>query len=70
MTYHEFSECTLTPTERKKEADEILRMFFNEGVERIDFTDSERGFFESMQRANHISVRQLFWLRDLKDKYL
>jgi len=67
MSYHELSECTLSPKERFDEKNEILEI-----LEAIDptMTDSEVGFIASMTSASHVSVRQLFWLRDIKEKYV
>lgn len=69
MTYVSFddSSCTLTPAERRQEASRI--------VDRIQdclgqMTPSERRFVESMGcDFASVSVKQLFWLRDLNGKY-
>lgn len=65
MSYHDLSECTLTPAERVEEAGRIIEMIqsvYNQ------LSDKEQGFIESLQSS--CSVKQLFWLRDIKDKYL
>lgn len=65
MSYHDLSECTLTPAERMEEAERIVTMIqsvYNQLSER------EQSFIESLQTS--CSVKQLFWLRDIKDKYL
>lgn len=69
MSYHDLSECTLSPDERRKEADEILEMY-GIGALGDSFTDSERRFLATMADGGYVSVKQLFWLRDIKDKYL
>ena len=69
MSYNVFddSSCTLTPAERRQEASRI--------VNRIqDYLDQmapgERRFVESMScDFAPVSVKQLFWLRDLNEKY-
>jgi hypothetical protein len=35
-----------------------------------EMTSKERNFVESMQDCDDCSGKQLFWLRDIKDKYL
>ena len=65
MSYHDLSECTLTPAERLEEASRIIGML-EEVYEQL--SDKEQSFVESLQSS--CSVKQLFWLRDIKDKYL
>lgn len=64
MSYHDLSECTLTAEERRLEADSIVDMLCHE-----DMSDKEREFIEKMGKGWPVSVKQLFWLRDIKDKY-
>ncbi len=67
MSYHDLSECTLSPDERLDEAARIFQMI--EGS--IDqMTPSEQKFVSSVPEMTYCSIKQLFWLRDLKDKYL
>lgn len=68
MSYHDLSECTLTADERRAEADRICAIVADD-TERMTFT--ERQFIERIGdgRAS-VSVKQLFWLRDIKDRYL
>jgi len=67
MSYNDLSESTLTPQERRQEASRI--------VDRIQdclnqMTPGERRFVESMGcDFAPVSVKQLFWLRDLSEKY-
>lgn len=68
MSYHDLSECTLTPDERLKEAVDIIDMLEN-GYSG-EFSQSERSMMYSVVRYQSCSVKQLFWLRDIKDKYL
>lgn len=71
MTYHSLSECTLSPEERLQEAVKIANILYKE-ADPESFTQSEQrivnSFFEEKERF--CSVKQLFWLRDIKDKYL
>jgi len=70
MAYHDLSSCTLTADERRAEADKIIKMLDNGGV--FDqLTQREADFIDGIDNASsQISVKQLFWLRDIKDKYL
>lgn len=67
MGYNDLSQSTLTPQERRLEASKI--------VDRIQdcldqMTPGERKFVESMGcDFVPVSVKQLFWLRDLNEKY-
>jgi len=69
MTYNVFddSSCTLTPFERREEASRIV----NRIQDCLDqMTPGERRFVESMGcDFAPVSVKQLFWLRDLNEKY-
>ena len=65
MAYHDLSEHTLTPAERIEEAGRIVEMLASHMDE---LTDKERSFVEGIESS--CSVKQLFWLRDIKDKYL
>lgn len=69
MTYNVFddSSCTLTPAERRQEASRIV----NRIQDCLDqMAPHERRFVESMNcDFAQVSIKQLFWLRDLGDKY-
>jgi hypothetical protein len=65
MSYHDLSECTLTPAERLAEAGRIIAML--EGYE-DELRDNEKRMIEGLEYA--CSVKQLFWLRDIKDRIL
>jgi len=67
MSYHDLSSCTLDADERRSEADRIVRML-DGYLEQM--TPTESGFIERVGDGIPVSVKQLFWLRDLKDKYL
>jgi negative regulator of genetic competence, sporulation and motility len=65
MSYHDLSECTLTATERLEEASRIIEMLSSLMDE---CSEKERRFIEGLESS--CSVKQLFWLRDIKDRIL
>jgi len=65
MTYHDFSECTLSPAERLEEATRIVAMLEDYDDE---LKPNERSMIEGLERG--VSVKQLFWLRDIKERIL
>jgi hypothetical protein len=68
MSYHDLSESTLTPEQRADERNRLVGMLLE--VE-YRMTNAEQSFVSDQRRATWPpSVKQLFWLRDLKDKYL
>lgn len=69
MSYHDLSSCTLNADERRVEADRIMEMY-GTGALGDSFTESEQRFLDQIGDGIPISVKQLFWLRDIKDKYL
>jgi len=69
MTYHDLSECTLTSNERYIEAEEIISMLEAE-KDIDDFNENEQNMINNVQHYQACSIKQLFWLRDIKDKYL
>jgi hypothetical protein len=69
MGYNVFddSSCTLTPQERRQEASRIVSRI-SDCLDQM--TPGERGFVESMGcDFAQVSIRQLFWLRDLNEKF-
>lgn len=70
MAYSNLSECTLTADERLAERERIFLMF--EGKESVlgHMNDNELSFIKKIEFSPSVSVKQLFWLRDIKDKYL
>ena len=69
MTYHPLSNDTGgTPEERRAEADRILKML--EDVDALAFTTKEDNFIGQMREDGPVSPKQLFWLRDIKAKYV
>jgi hypothetical protein len=66
MGYNDLSECTLTQDERVAEKDRIVSRLTEIQDE---MTPKEREFATKMESSNVVSVKQLFWLRDINDKY-
>jgi hypothetical protein len=68
MTYHPLTqESGGDELSRIDEAHTICRMleeFYDQ------MTDKERGFIEQMTDCDSCTTKQLFWLRDLREKYL
>ena len=65
MSYHDLSECTLTNDERVAEKDKIINSLLNESR----LTDNKRRFIWDISTSDFVSVKQLFWLRDINNKY-
>jgi len=61
---------TQTADERRAEANRILNML--EEVDLDETAPNERKFLDKMfgDRSQFISVKQLWWLRDLKERLL
>jgi hypothetical protein len=68
MSYHDLSSCTLNPAERLEEAGRIVNMLTATDDVYFKLTLKERTFIDGLQSA--CSVKQLFWLRDIKDRVL
>ena len=66
MSYHDLSESTLTNDERVAEKDKIIARLIP-GF--IVVTDSERRFLLQIEHSDIVSVKQLFWFRDINNKY-
>jgi hypothetical protein len=66
MSYHDLSESTLTNDERVAEKDKIIERLMPGFIE---VTDSERRFLLQIEHSDIVSVKQLFWLRDINNKY-
>ena len=65
-----FNTSTQTPEERRVEATRILRIL--EEVDLDQMAEYERNFVQGqyLDEDQPVSPKQLFWLRDLKEKYL
>lgn len=70
MAYHDLSECTLNDEERREEASRILQFIQEELDDDEDnfLTERQTEFIGEMLLGGPVSVKQLFWLRDIKDK--
>lgn len=67
MSYNDLSECTLTADERRAEANRVVARLADEGYR---MNSNEAKFIEQMADGHlPVSVKQLFWLRDLNEKY-
>jgi hypothetical protein len=67
MSYHDLSESTLSDDERSAERDRLVGMLLE--VEHR-MTNVEQSFVSSQRKATWPpSVKQLYWLRDIKDRY-
>lgn len=66
MGYNDLSESTLTSEERVAEKDRITSRLA--GIQ-DELTTKEREFVTRIHDSNYVSVKQLFWLRDINDKY-
>jgi hypothetical protein len=67
MGYHDLSESTLTADERIAEAERIIGMF--EGFE-DQLRSNEISMMARVESTSSCSVKQLFWLRDIKERVL
>jgi hypothetical protein len=67
MGYNDLSECTLTSDERVAEKDRIVSRLT--GSCQDELNPKEHEFVTKMESASYVSVKQLFWLRDISDKY-
>jgi len=69
VSYNAFddSSSTLTPAERRQEASKIVSRI-SDCLDQM--TPTERRFVESVSCGfAPVSIRQIFWLRDLNEKY-
>ncbi len=63
-----FQESGQTPERRKEEAQKLLARL-DGNVRDYNLTERELKFIESVSDQDNISPKQLFWLRDICDKY-
>ena len=69
MSYTGNGESTQTPDERRAEADRIIEII-ESCIESMDMLKPrEYNFFCEIQGNCPVTPKQLFWLRDIKDKY-
>jgi hypothetical protein len=67
MSYHDLSESTLTQEERVAEAVRITSRLIGSCADEL--TPKEQEFVAHMENADYVSTKQLYWLRDINDKY-
>lgn len=67
MGYHDLSTCTLNNDERVAEAQRICARLISSCADELSSKESD--FVAQMEGAGYVSVKQLFWLRDINDKY-
>lgn len=62
------SSCTLTTDERREEANRLCTIIIENGM---DLNQKENDFVSSIHDVSrNVSVKQLFWLRDIASKYI
>ena len=66
----DFNPSTLTADERLAEAERILKIMHDAGIEIEIMTEREANFVIQMANTFSCSPAQLNWLRDIKDRYL
>lgn len=70
MAYHEMTkESGGTADDRRSEADRIIKILA-ENFSVDGMTPKEQDFISQMEEGGSVSTKQLFWLRDIKEKYL
>ena len=62
-----FQESGSTAADRRKEADQII-VILSDYLEQME--PRESSFIERISEDVPISPKMIFWLRDIKDKYL
>ena len=65
-----FQEFGGTAKDRRNEADRIISLLLESGEDLIRMTRTEQDFVSQMEDGRSVTPKQLFWLRDIKDKYL
>ena len=68
MSYHDLSDSTLTTDERRAEATRIVGIIGDQMIK--EMLAHEAKFVRQMEDEDTpVSVKQIFWLRDLSEKY-
>jgi hypothetical protein len=71
MAYHPLTnETGGTAEDRRNEADRILKIMDDADLDTLGMKQHERDFVDQMVGDSDVSPKQLFWLRDLKAKYV
>jgi hypothetical protein len=66
MAYNDLSECTMDNEGRVAEKDRIVSRLTEI---QADMTRNESDFVTRIAGGNYVSVKQLYWLRDINAKY-
>jgi hypothetical protein len=67
MSYHAVGSCTLSQDERRAEALELIKIIEDcEG----ELHGHERDMIARVSEGATVSVKMLFWLRDIKDRVI
>ena len=66
MSYHDLSGCALDDDERRAEADR-LTVLIGEVEDKLSAT--ELSFVKRQRDGFPVSIKQIFWLRDIWAKY-
>jgi hypothetical protein len=70
VAYHPLTnETGGTSEDRRNEADRIIQIL-SENIEFESMQANEQKFVGQMKDGGAVSPKQLFWLRDIKEKYL
>jgi hypothetical protein len=68
MSYHPLtSETGSDADNRRSEANRILEMLKGRDEE---LAPNEQKFFENLRKGYPVTAKQLFWLRDIKDRII
>lgn len=62
------NEIGSTPEDRRAEADRLVKIISENGLSQLE--PRELDFVCEMDEGRPVSPKQIFWLRDIKDKYL
>jgi hypothetical protein len=69
MGYNPYSESTLTPDEMFEEKNRLVRMIRSlTKDDPLKLSQNDLSFVNKMSHASSLTVNQLFYLRDIKDK--
>ena len=69
MSYHDLSDSGMDANARRQEATRILGIIGDQMVKEMHAHEAK--FIRDMRDEHRpVNTKQLFWLRDLKDKYL
>lgn len=69
MSYHELSDSGMTAEQRSAERWRIITIMQDNDLIG-ELTAEHKPFVEKMARGGPVSDKQLFFLRDIKDRYL